>query len=596
MSTPNNRRFIVNTFVPPRANNISIASTVSSIFQENSNLLPPVNSSTGSINTFYFNSSTGTVLYLQQLTGPVLSQIGGGGGGGGGSIVTTTLMFTGATGGSLFVTDYTGTNLTSTNITGTNITSTSLLNANTLNFINLTGATYISPVRNDNTVSNLVCYNTNTRELVYNNSVKSYIQSDIFTIYPTTSSYRNMYVTNNIIDDNVNGFKRSFWICPFNGNITDMCLDIIGENINTQYDIRLTVQSGATSTQTSYSITNSSSLSTPSGFSNFSSISYYNTLPPYNSNLVHNYPFSYNTINVADTTNYLSLIGSTAFTNEQVKLGIASHEFTPFNSLTTYNLINFNGSGSVNTPTVVNSNGYTLITFWFFVKHNFLANNIRALLLTNKGIGTGTQFQNRNWDFYLKNTSNSGVSAEAGFSYQVEVDLKYDWTSSATSSETLNSGARQIANDTWNHFAIYMTPQRFIVYVNGQTWIYSNQRNYAWDNSYLTLGNYYYANSDNWVAINGFMNDLRIYNSSGTDYLSDWASYSTLGTSYPKINDYFNTSNITTSSNIGYSNWNSISPVSILKNDRVYFEIRENSANTSNFEEIVNVKVLLNST
>lgn len=595
MSTPNNRRFIVNTFVPPRANNISIASTVSSIFQENSNLLPPVNSSTGSINTFYFNSSTGTVLYLQQLTGPVLSQIGGGGGGGGGSIVTTTLMFTGATGGSLFVTDYTGTNLTSTNITGTNITSTSVLNANTLNFINLTGATYISPVRNDNTVSNLVCYNTNTRELVYNNSVKSYIQSDIFTIYPTTSSYRNMYVTNNIIDDNVNGFKRSFWICPFNGNITDMCLDIIGENINTQYDIRLTVQSGATSTQTSYSITNSSSLSTPSGFSNFSSISYYNTLPPYNSNLVHNYPFSYNTINVADTTNYLSLIGSTAFTNEQVKLGIASHEFTPFNSLTTYNLINFNGSGSVNTPTVVNANGYTLITFWFFVKHNFLANNIRALLLTNKGIGTGTQFQNRNWDFYLKNTSNTGVSGESGFSYQVEVDLKYDWTSSATSSETLNSGARQIANDTWAHFAIYMTPQRFIVYVNGQTWIYSNQRNYAWDNSYLTLGNYYYANSDNWVAINGFMNDLRIYNST-TDYLSDWASYSTLGTTYPKINDYFNTSNITTSSNIGYSNWNSISPVSILKNDRVYFEIRENSANTSNFEEIVNVKVLLNST
>ena len=593
MSTPNNRRFIVNTFVPPRANNISIATTVSSIFQENSNLLPPVNSSTGSINTFYFNSSTGTVLYLQQLTGPVLSQIGGGGGGG--SIVTTTLMFTGATGGSLFVTDYTGTNLTSTNITGTNITSTSVLNANTLNFINLTGATYISPVRNDNTVSNLVCYNTNTRELVYNNSVKSYIQSDIFTIYPTTSSYRNMYVTNNIIDDNVNGFKRSFWICPFNGNITDMCLDIIGENINTQYDIRLTVQSGATSTQTSYSITNSSSLSTPSGFSNFSSISYYNTLPPYNSNLVHNYPFSYNTINVADTTNYLSLIGSTAFTNEQVKLGIASHEFTPFNSLTTYNLINFNGSGSVNSPTVVNANGYTLITFWFFVKHNFLANNIRALLLTNKGIGTGTQFQNRNWDFYLKNTSNTGVSAEAGFSYQVEVDLKYDWTSSATASETLNSGARQIANDTWAHFAIYMTPQRFIVYVNGQTWIYSNQRNYAWDNSYLTLGNYYYGNSDNWVAINGFMNDLRIYNST-TDYLSDWASYSTLGTTYPKINDYFNTSNITTSSNIGYSNWNSISPVSILKNDRVYFEIRENSANTSNFEEIVNVKVLLNST
>lgn len=594
MSTPNNRRFIVNTFVPPRANNISIASTVSTIFQENSNLLPPVNSSTGSINTFYFNSSTGTVLYLQQLTGPVLSQIGGGGVNG--SIVTTTLMFTGATGGSLSVTDYTGTNLTSTNITGTNITSTSVLNANTLNFINLTGATYISPVRNDNTVSNLVCYNTNTRELVYNNSVKSYIQSDIFTIYPITGSYRNMYVTNNIIDDNVNGFKRSFWISPFNGNITDICLDTIGENLNTEYNIRLTVQSGATSTQTSYSISNSSSLSTPSGFSNFSSVSYYNTLPPYNSNLVHNYPFSYNTINVADTTNYLSLIGSTAFTNEQVKVGIASHEFTPFNSLTTYNLINFNGSGSVNSPTVVNSNGYTLITFWFFVKHNFLANNIRALLLTNKGIGTGTQFQNRNLDFYLKNTSNSGVSAEAGFSYQVEVDLKYDWTSSATASETLNSGARQIANDTWNHFAIYMTPQRFILYVNGQTWIYSNQRNYAWDNSYLTLGNYYYANSDNWVAINGFMNDLRVYNSSGTDFLSDWSSYSTLGTTYPKINDYFNTSNITTGSNIGYSNWNSISPVSILKNDRVYFEIRENSANTSNFEEIVNVKVLLNST
>lgn len=92
------------------------------------------------------------------------------------------------------------------------------------------------------------------------------------------------------------------------------------------------------------------------------------------------------------------------------------------------------------------------------------------------------------------------------------------------------------------------------------------------------------------------MNDLRIYNST-TDFLGDWSSYSTLGTTYPKINDYFNVSNITTSTNIGYSSWNSISPIiSVLKNDRVYFEIRENSANTSNFDEIVNVKLLMSST
>ena len=68
MYTPN--PLIIRNIVPARADNISLASTVSSIFRNNPNLLPPanVNSSTGSIGTFYFNSATGTNLTTQNFT------------------------------------------------------------------------------------------------------------------------------------------------------------------------------------------------------------------------------------------------------------------------------------------------------------------------------------------------------------------------------------------------------------------------------------------------------------------------------------------------------------------------------------------------
>jgi hypothetical protein len=631
MSTPNGRKFTMHTVVPTRASNNSLANEVSNIFYKYP-FLVPVNTSTGSIETFYFNNATGTTLYLNSLTGPVLSQISGGTSLPSGTDYSdyiywdsdtntynsgTTEVHIGSNAGKISQ----GTNSIAIGYQAgqtdqgeysiaigyqsgqTNQNSQSIaINASTNSLIADQSGCFINPIRNINTNQNILTYNSTSKELTYDNTLYSlitnnYITSDYFYLYPPTSSYRVMSLQPSMTDDNVGSFKKNFYLVPFNATITDVVIENVGENNPVKYDIRITKQSGATTTSTTDTITMSSALTNPPGINNFASVSYYNTLPTYESYLVHYYPFSYNTINVSDNTNYRSLIGSTAFTNEQVKVGLASHEFTPFNSLTTYNLINFNGSGSINSPTVVNANGYTLITFWFFVKHNFLANNIRALLLTNKGIGTGTQFQNRNWDFYLKNTSNTGVSGEAGFSYQVEVDLKYNWTSSATSSETLDSGARQIANDTWAHFAIYMTPQRFILYVNGQTWIYSNQRNYAWDNSYLTLGNYYYANSDNWVAINGFMNDLRVYNSSGTDFLSDWSSYSTLGTTYPKINDYFSNSNITTSANaVGNSNFCSlVSPVSVLKGDRIYMELKENTDNTSNFDELVSAKLLIKS-
>jgi hypothetical protein len=426
--------------------------------------------------------------------------------------------------------------------------------------------------------------------------MKNYIQSDIFTIYPTTSSYRKMYVTNNIIDDNVNGFKKSFWTVPFNGNITDIGLDNIGENVNTQYDIRMTVQSGATTTQTSYIVSNSSSLTTPSGFSNFSTVSYYNTLPPYNSNLVHYYPFSYNYINVADTADYKSLIGSGSFTNEKLRAGIASHKMSALNGLVTVDRIAQNGTGSTNTNTTVNATGYTLICFWLYVEHNFNANTIYSVVFTFQSISTGTDFQNKNMVFSLKNNSNTDASNEDTFTYQVETRQAYNWTGSNTTAETLTSGIYTVNNKSWNHFAIYITPQRYMVWINGVTAIYSPQRNYAYDNTYFTLGNYPFTNQGGNSGIHGYMNDLRIYNNNTTDFLGDTSSFSTLGTTYPKINNYFNVSNITTSTNTGYSIWNSITPISVLKNDRVYFEIRENSANTSNFDEIVNVKLLMSST
>ena len=403
-----------------------------------------------------------------------------------------------------------------------------------------------------------------------------------------------MYVTNNIIDDNVNGFKKSFWTVPFNGTISDICLDTIGENTPTQYDIRMTVQSGATTTQNTFTISNSSPLTTPSGFSNFSTISYYNNLPDYNNYLVHYYPFSYNNINVADTANYKSLIGSSSFTNEKLKCGIASQKLSALNGLVTVDRIAQNGTGFTNTNTNINANGYTLICFWLYVEHNFNANTIYSVVFTFQSINTGTGFQNKNMIFSLRNNSNTDASNEDTFTYQVQTIQSYNWTGSNTTQETLTS-AHTVNNKSWNHFAVYITPRRYMVWINGVTSIYSVERNYAYDNTYFTLGNYPFSNSGNNAGIHGYMNDLRIYNSI-TDFLGDWASYSSLGTPYPKINNFFNSSNITTSSNVGYSSWNSISPISVLKNDRVYFEIKENSANTSNFDEIVNVKLLMSST
>jgi len=196
----------------------------------------------------------------------------------------------------------------------------------------------------------------------------------------------------------------------------------------------------------------------------------------------------------------------------------------------------------------------------------------------------------------MRNTADSFPTSETGFTYQIDTTLPYNWNGSSASSENYNSGERQITHGTWNHIAVYVTPQRFIVWINGETWIYSSLRNFNWDNSFLTIGNYPFANQNDWCAISGYMNDLRVYNST-TDYLSDWASYSTLGTTYPKINDYFNSSNITTSANsVGNSNFCSlVSPVSVLKGDRIYMELKENTDNTSIFDELVSAKFILNS-
>ena len=472
--------------------------------------------------------------------------------------------------------------------------STSTLNPNS-------SGLFINPVRNDNTNQNILTYNSTSKELTYDTTLYStitnnYITSDYFYLYPPTSSYRVMSLQPSLIDDNVGGFKKNFYLVPFNGTITDIVIENVGENNPVKYDIRITKQSGATTTSTTDTITMSTNLTNPPGINNFASVSYYTTLPTYESYLVHYYPFSYNFINVADQINYRSLIGTASFTQEVIKVGIASYEFNPFNSLSTYNLISLCGTGSTNTSSVTNSNGYTLISFWLNVKHCFLANSQNSLLFTTRGIGTGTQYQNKNFDVYLKNAKDGDTSSESGDSYTFEISSAYNWSTGGSTSETLNSGARVISNNSWNNIALYITPQRFILWVNGQTWIYSNSRKYAWDASYLTLGNYNFSNTTPWTSLYGFMNDLRVYNST-TDYLSDWASYSTLGTTYPKINDYFNSSNITTSANsVGNSNFCSlVSPISVTKGDRIYMELKENTDNNSNFDELVSAKLLIKS-
>ena len=77
MSTPNSRKFTISTISPSRSKNESPAIETSNIFYKYPYLVP-VNTSTGSINNFSFTNATGSVLYLDTLTGPALSQIGGG--------------------------------------------------------------------------------------------------------------------------------------------------------------------------------------------------------------------------------------------------------------------------------------------------------------------------------------------------------------------------------------------------------------------------------------------------------------------------------------------------------------------------------------
>ena len=758
MSTPNGRKFTINTIVPTRASNNSLANEVSNIFYKYP-FLVPVNTATGSIETFYFNNATGTTLYLNSLTGPVLSQISGGTSLPSGTSYSDYIYWNSNSNtynsGSTEV--HIGSNAGKTN-QGTNsvaigssaaslsqniqavaigyqagqtnqgtqgvaigstagiynqgaasvaigsrsgelnqgIASTAVgvnaglnsqgfygcafgaqageniqnnyataigpqagyqsqaqcavavgnasafysqgfsaiaignqagytnqgdysiaigylagyanqnpqsisINASTSSLIPDQSGCFINPIRNVNTNQNILTYNSTSKELTYDTTLYStitnnYITSDYFYLYPPTSSYRVMSLQPSLIDDNVGGFKKNFYLVPFNGTITDVVIENVGENNPVKYDIKITKQSGATTTSTTDTITMNTNLTNPAGINNFCSVSYYNTLPSYNSYLVHYYPFSYNFVNIADTANYRSLIGTGSFTQEEVKVGISSYKYTPFNSLVTAQLLSLNGTGSRNTNTTVNANGYTLISFWFNVQHNFLANGNISMLFSTQGIGTGTQVQNNNFTIFLRNTADSFPSDEAGFTYQIDTSLPYDWNGSFALSENYNSGARQITNGTWNHVAVYVTPQRFIIWVNGVTWIYSNLRNFNWDNSFLTIGNYPFAIQNDWCAISGYMNDLRVYNST-TDYLGDWASYSTLGTTYPNINDYFNTSNITTSANaVGNSNFCSlVSPVSVVKGDRIYMELKENTDNTSNFDELVSAKFLLKS-
>ena len=148
--------------------------------------------------------------------------------------------------------------------------------------------------------------------------------SDYFFLYPSTASYRVMSLQPYTIDDSVGGFRKNYYLVPFNSTITDVIIENIGESNPVKYDIRITKQNGTTTSQTTDTVTMSSSLNNPIGIDNFCSFSYYNTLPNYDSYLVHNYPFSYNFINVADQINYRSLIGTGSFTQEMVKVGVAS--------------------------------------------------------------------------------------------------------------------------------------------------------------------------------------------------------------------------------------------------------------------------------
>ena len=80
-----------------------------------------------------------------------------------------------------------------------------------------------------------------------------------------------------LIDDNVGGFKKNFYLVPFNGTITDVVIENVGENNPVKYDIRITKQSGATTTSTTDTITMSTNLTNPAGINNFASVTTFYT-------------------------------------------------------------------------------------------------------------------------------------------------------------------------------------------------------------------------------------------------------------------------------------------------------------------------------
>lgn len=69
MTTPNDNKFQLFTYIPGNAANNNVANSVSSIFYQYP-FLVPIRQSTGYIHDFYFDNASGSVLYLDTLTGP----------------------------------------------------------------------------------------------------------------------------------------------------------------------------------------------------------------------------------------------------------------------------------------------------------------------------------------------------------------------------------------------------------------------------------------------------------------------------------------------------------------------------------------------
>ena len=216
MSTPNGRKFTINTFLPSRASNNSVANEVANVFHKYPFLIP-INTATGSIETFNFNTATGSTLYINSLTGPVLNTLGGGFVSGSNILVTTltgtniytsTLMFTGATGGSLYASNFTGTNLTSVNITGTNLVSTNIgftsATGGSLYASNFTGTNLTSVnITGTNLVSTNIGFTSATGGSLYaSNLIGSNIYTLIFNTFFTRGTTGNTLSTLKIYTNN----------------------------------------------------------------------------------------------------------------------------------------------------------------------------------------------------------------------------------------------------------------------------------------------------------------------------------------------------------------------------------------------------------